>query len=400
MKPMLPILFLVLNHFISPTTHAQDFNVYTRSAPGKGLIFTEKKLPNLLSDTTFSGVHFKIVEGTTHQAVSFDSDISTVAATVYYHLEEALAFAEADAENFPALKANLAELNFPITIRVGMENEYSSAAHWSTVKTTYNTSYTIPAGSHPELGSWGDEIWFFKSKKEKIPSATSQVLGIIASPQYRDSIFQQLSFTEMVKIGQKIAYAQDIYWPAHLLNITTSLVLTEGLLPAISAFSKLFSSHRMCETAMIPEAIVHEFGHLLFKKNLSLFAPSAIVEGYPNYFASRVADSPLLGQRLGKFSKNFAKKNGRSKMFYQLSQETGLAAATGNLTFSLLYQIEQKLGEEIGPQVIYGALKYLDRSSEISPDLTQALNTSVSENSPVPLRDSLLIREVLSAHGL
>jgi len=169
---MLPILFLVSSILSSPSVQAQEFAIYERSAPGKGLVQNLKNLPHLNSETAFSGEHFKIVEGTSDKAVPFESDISIVAATVYYHLEKALAFAEEDAAKFPLLQNNIDHLQFPITIRVAMEDEYSSATHWSRVKKTYNTSYTIPAGSHPELGAWGDEIWFFKSKKEKIPSST------------------------------------------------------------------------------------------------------------------------------------------------------------------------------------------------------------------------------------
>ncbi|MBL7717104.1 MAG: hypothetical protein JNL01_16695 [Bdellovibrionales bacterium] len=383
---------------------AQTFTVPVRNEKGR---LTEEKieLTDLTSSVAFEGTHFKILEKDTDRVVRFDGDPNLVrhAATVYYHLEKARATFDDLSQKIPALQALATQIAYPVTIRIEMDLPYSDVSHFvRDGSKQYNNSLTIPASDMmkaTDVPAWGNEIWFYASKKEKIPSFTQQLTAVLNQGHFKKAILQQLLYPEIVKIGATLSYGIKPVWSNHLVSLGTSILISEVVIPFLAVLAKPFSATQYIDTAMIPEVVYHEFAHLVFEGQLGLFRPTSIVEGYPNYFAYQVSGLTRLAQKTKKAAKGYLPKNAKSKAKFSFDQDRSLMAATGSFVFSLLYQLQESFGEE-GNQIIYGALAYLDRSSEIQLDFERAIIQSIQDNSQKPMVQILKAHEVFQTRGL
>ena len=386
---------------------AARMSVQVRDAKGN-LVPTDMDIPFLHPGRIFEGQHFRIVKGTSDTPISFDDPDSSVvahAANAYYHLEVARKYLEETVKTNPELAELSLNITYPITIRVGMNVPFSETTHFVTNGTELaNTSLTVPASNDEDRADgvkpWGNEIWFFDSVRHAVPSAALQVSRVLDQGQFKSLLFQQLSYSDVLKLGQELDQGIRPFWPAHLVGLATSLVVTEVFIPFLKFSTGFIKGHASVDTAMIPEVVYHEFGHLVFGSRLGFQKPTALVEGYPNYFAYRVSNRVVLADRAKEFMKGYVPKNGRSNEAYGLDTEYSFQAATGSFLYSVLYQLSQVFEEE-ADSILYGAvLEGLDRSSDIRYDFQSALSVSIAHRSKHPAGQKSHAIEILTAKGL
>lgn len=397
-------LVLISAQTVSAPAQADGFTVAVRNK--KGALKKESvELPELVRADAFEGRYFRIVERDSDQPILFSASPELVyrAATVYYQLEKARQASEELSRKIPALAKLSTQIVYPVSIRIEMDLPYSDVSHFvRDGSVQYNNSLTIPASGFmraTDVPAWGNEIWFYKSKKEKIPSFAQQLTAVMNQGTFKHALLQQLTFPEITKIGVALSYGVQPQWTNHLVSLGTSLILSEVLMPFLAVLAKPFHSTQYIDTALIPEVIHHEFAHLMFENQLGLFRPTAIVEGYPNYFAYQVSGITELAKKTGKAAKGYLPKKAKSKAKFSFDQDRSLMAATGSFVFSLLYQLDEAFGEE-GKQIVYGALESLDRSSAIQLDFERAIFKSINDSSSKPMLQMLKAHAVFQERGL
>jgi hypothetical protein len=391
-----------------PSTWAQTFVVVDRDEKGD-LIQRGVELPNLAGREAFIGRNFIIVKGGEKTPIGFtegaDEGLNLRAATAYYHLEKAKAYLDAKAATTPQLAPLRSAVRYPIVVRIEMTLPYSSASHWVTDGSeSFNNSLAIAASDSnrgKEIAPWGQELWFYKQKKITRSGSTNQVFTVLNQRSFKNMMLQQMTYPEMVSIGQKLSFGETPFWPAHIASVGTSLLVSEALMPFLQLVTRPFKTPFSIDTGMIPEVIYHEFSHLVFSERLGLFQPRSVVEGYPNFFAYQASGVRDLNARAKKFVKGVASKRAKSKEGYSMMvDQAGLYAATGSFMYSLLYRLEQAFGPEEADAILYGATEFLDRSSDVRMDFTRAVLMSIQRHSKNPITQALRAQNVFQEKGL
>ena len=168
-------LFVTGNSFAAGPIETCDAEFEVVKRVKKSYKLEVEKLKDLNCTSTFEGKHFKIVEGTSDKAISFNasSDLVLKAANTYFYLTQA--------RNFwlDSIQADYVKTLPQLTIRVNMGHSYSKVRHFDTSSQAIqtNNAWTVPAGQTPSFvpahkqKQWGQEVWF--SPKEVINTKAS-----------------------------------------------------------------------------------------------------------------------------------------------------------------------------------------------------------------------------------
>ena len=102
----------------------------------------------MFCENKFEGKFFKIVQGTSNDAISFDIDDAQLikkAANVYYHLSIARDYWVND------IKSDFVKTIPQIIVRLNITNSFSDVRHFKheELEKNYNNAWTIPNGKEP-----------------------------------------------------------------------------------------------------------------------------------------------------------------------------------------------------------------------------------------------------------
>jgi hypothetical protein len=392
---------LVYSSFVSAETTIcpKDFNILIRDSK-EGYSFVSKKLDDLYCGNKFEGKYFKIVQGTSDEAIEFDNQdpkLIKKAANVYFHLTQARNYWTNE------IKSAYVETLPQIIIRLDITNSFSSVRHFKNaeLEKNNNNAWSIPNGQEPGFlhnpKSWEKEIWFSPMKKIETRSLLTsegnnpvhQSLILIKDPL--------IDFNEnsLIYTGLSLTVAPPVNQSYLLQTAVTNLgmlAILYGSVEVTKYMDKLFvEKYYYIETAMIPEIIYHEYAHIAMSDHLKTVHSVPVIEGMADYFASRVAKREKMYEKMDDFSTNRF-KDINNKSLYSPYLE-GAWNATSDFSLSLLWKGKKEFdiinskrilkGQPMVAdfdQLVFRAHFELDETSNIETGLTKALVNSCKEN--------------------
>ena len=356
----------------------RTFPIMERTNNGKRIHETKAELADLTSDTAFEGKYFQIVLGSAGSAVPFDSDPALVlrAASVYHHLTIARAF-------YKKLPMDTAHLDKQTTVRIDQELPFSPTIHFVTNgQKVNNGALTIPGSDdmRDEKSTptpWNNEIWFFKAKTVSRKSPLAAVGQQLGSTEFKMQMMGQLLYQDATSLGSSLV--NGTFNPTYCaISMSMSIGLSELIPDTIMLLGKVLKQRYYLDTAMIPEIVYHEYGHIALGSTLGFKRPTPIIEGYPNYFASKISGLADLAGHAHKYNHGDMPKRGFTKMTYSFDQEETAVAAHGSFTFSVLMELDKAFGEE-GEKILIQAIKYLNESSDLRSDFESAVTRAIDD---------------------
>ncbi|MCT4642304.1 MAG: hypothetical protein N4A33_08410 [Bacteriovoracaceae bacterium] len=336
----------------------------------------EKPVPQ--EHQTFDGKYFKIVHDLSDEAISFNDSEELVfkAATAYYHLSVARKFFKEEVTK----NLTLSHLDKKIVIRIDQTKAYSPTNHWKEVD-EFNGASNIGPSNLLSTKTWGPEIWFHKAKMVKRKSALSAAANFVDSRDFKNALLGQMLLQDLISFSNDWLIQGSNFGrydiAGHLMSMVFSVGIVELLPKGIKLLGKIKQRYYL-DTVLIPEIIYHEYAHQALAPYLEHRKVTAITEGYPNYFASKISGLNKLGARALKHNIGDRAKSKINKIMYHLDMEFSKSAAFGSFFFGLLNDIEKKLGSQ-GTKVIVNAIKYLDSRSNIRHDFYDALFKSIDD---------------------
>jgi hypothetical protein len=400
MKIIIIFLLIILNTF--GTAFGREFEAVVRNRFHRASV-EPVFLQDLISDKSFDGKFFKIVQGKGDNAVSFDADKELVlkAATTYHHLTIARNYFVNQVQS--KFVSSLPKM----VIRIDHKNQFSELGHFShdNLSPQYNNALTIPGGkglASRGVVPWETEIWFRPSKKVHISELNTNNLG---SLQIKSVLREFRNQTHMQTFQRFLAQSVNIFLNGGRLSVDQvvrtagSSVLMEFGYQFIDPISKVTSRKwYMLETALVPEIIYHEYAHAALSDHLVLSHSSAIIEGMADFFAGQIAKSPKLAKHIKKYN-TFNGKNAKKKQDYMIQFEMGEYANT-DFVFGLLWELKSIIGQEKGEAFMYELRKSLTTNSSIRGELVEGIITTCEKVCTSPFIDKLNILKALNLRGI
>lgn len=403
------ILLAVCVGITSATSFAApSFTVLLRKEQSTKVYYQKVQLPDLISEESFEGKHFKIVKGKNTNAISFneeDEGLLLRAATVYYHLSQARDFWVRH------IQSEVAESLPRITIRIEITNQFNELGHFSHDNKTpqYNNALSVPAGQTPEWvpadrqSQWGKEIWFRPQKKILTrdlgpmgPNPLTRSLQALEDPllnytenQFERSLLEHLFYP---------AYADRPLHQSVFRYAGTFAVMKIIIYGSKFADSLFVDKYFYLDTAMVPEVAYHEYAHLVLSDYLEMSHSTPVNEGIADYFAAVQSQTRKVYNKVPGYS-NAAAKDVNSKTTYSHWLESNRNSSS-DFTLSVLWDVRETLGPEQGDRVVYTARKYLTTSSStISDGLLRAILKACDEKCSSPRRDKYRLFQTFRRKG-
>ncbi len=386
-------LFFSLALLFSGSVIAQEVTCEAMVRDSKHNLVREKvALEDLTSANAFSGRYFKIVSAKDDAPVKFNQgDLSFRACTTYYHLTKARKYF---VENFNDRHVRaLREL----TIRIEMPYSFIDSSHFMSEDfKSYNNSLTIPPSGRNKLAEikpWNYEIWFAPKKKMKRKSAMQQAAKLLQSQDaqlnLRVGVLSGVGSNIATQIAQGLTLTSlegQMYVESLFVSLA-AVTITPWLLEKASA---IFKPSFYLDTALIPEVIYHEFGHIAFAKHLRPTHHSPIIEGYANYFAADIGNTDTILKKTRGLSKGLDKLNPNKTIMYDTWMEERQYAQYG-FTFGLLWDIRKALGAEDSRKLLYKAHEKLNASSNVRTDLLTVLEETARNMFPASEHQRIIL---------
>ncbi len=397
-------LFFSLFLILSANAFAQEVSCEAMVRDkDQNLIRQNVQLEDLTSPDSFSGRYFKIVSAKDDKPLKFNQgDLSFRACTVYYHLTIARKYF---VENFSDRHVRgLKEL----VIRIEMPYSFIDSSHFmGDDYKTYNNSLTIPPSGRnklTEVEPWNYEIWFAPKKKIKRKGAIQQAAKLLqgqdAQHNLRVGVLAGVGANIATQVAQGLTLT-SLEGKMYVESLLVSLVAVTITPWIIEKFSLVFKPTIYLDTALIPEVIYHEFGHIAFAKYLRPTHHSPIIEGYANYFAADIGNTDTILKKTRGLSKGLDKLNPNKKIIYDTWMEEQKYAQYG-FTFGLLWDIRKALGPDMARELLYKAQTKLNSSSNVRQDLLTVLENTVREAFPASEHQKIILTlaNVWQARGL
>lgn len=359
----------------------------------KDFDFKARELPNLYCTKKFEGKHFKIVEGTSDDAITFNADPEVIrrAANVYYHLNIARGF-WANSIN-SAYVQNMDQM----TVRINITNSYSRTRQFKNAaqEENYNNAWSTPEGQTPRFIKdkkvWGKEIWFSPKKivesrkevKTEGKNPVHQSIELVKEPLWGTTqnslIYQGLALTQSAEAFNTDFMSSAITNVGLLAVMYTASEVTKGM-------DKLFvNKYYYVDTAMVPEIIYHEFAHIALSDTMKTVHSVPVIEGMADYFAARIqTDDNTLYSHIKGYSSNRTKKLKNKKLYHPFLEQGWNAESdfvlsllwNARLNFSFANEERVRKGQREMvdfDQLVFQAHFNLNEESDIMNDLTSSL---------------------------
>ena len=403
-------LILSFVFIVSASAFAQSLD---RSV--EALVRTEKNRPvvdeviltDLVSADSFDGLHFKIVQGKSDEAIRFDQseELTFRAATAYYHLTKARDYF------VKKVKSDYAASIPKMIIRIDHKNQFSELGHFAhdNMDPQFNNALTIPAGkglTSRGVKPWGMEIWFRPMKKIhlrdlQVNDLANQEFQVLMK-QFRNQIHMQ-SLQRFMSQGV-MALTRDNpgmnpFSVESLVRTVGSSVIMEAGYQFLDPISKVFSRKwYWLDTALVPEIIYHEYAHVALSDHLVLSHSTAIIEGMADFFAGQIANSPKLATHIKKYN-TYNGKNAKKKKEYMIQFESADYANT-DFVFGMLWELKKIVGEDKGEAFMFELRKKVTTNSSIRVGLIEGILETCEEMCAVPFVDKIRILKALNLKGL
>lgn len=377
----------------------KEFEVLVRDNK-EGYSFVTKKLDELYCGNKFEGKYFKIVKGTSEDAIEFSNEDKVLlrkAANVYYHLTKARDYWVND------IKSDFVSKIPQVIVRLDITNAFSDVRHFKheELEKNYNNAWTIPEGQEPSFlknpKKWGKEIWFSPVKQIK----TRDLIESDGSNPIHESLVLikdpliEFSKNNLIYTGLNMLVAPAINQSYLLDNAVTNLgilAILYGSIEVTKHMDKFFvEKYYYIDTAMIPEIVYHEYAHIAMSDHLKTVHSVPVIEGMADYFASRIAKREKMYEKMDDFSTNRF-KDINNKSLYSPYLE-GAWNATSDFTLSLLWKGKKEFDvinnnriKKNQPiiadydKLVFRAHFELDENSDIANGLTRALVNSCKES--------------------
>lgn len=387
---------------------APTFEVLLRQEKSQRVYYTQVEMPDLESTTSFDGKYFKIVNGKGKEAISFDEkdeELLLKAATVYYHLNQARDFWVRHVQSENAARMD------KMVVRLEIKNQFDDLGHYANDNRTpqFNNALSIPEGETPswvpahKQDKWGKEIWFrpMKSILTKDlgpmgPNPLTQGLMALERPllDYTQNQFSQ-------RLMEQFFYPAYVARPLHedLIRYAGTIALMKVIIYGSKFADNLFiDKYYYLDTAMVPEIAYHEYAHVVLSDHLEMSHSTPVNEGMADYFAAVQSQTRKVYGKVPGYS-NAASKDTQQKRPYSHWDESN-RNATADFTLSVLWDVRETLGAEVGDRVVYQARSYLKTStSTLSDSLLRAILRACDEKCEAPRRDKYKLYETFRKKG-
>jgi hypothetical protein len=403
--------YLMLGLLISASSYSEvgpAFNVLLRQDGSSRTYYALKEMPDLESSNSFDGKYFKIVNAKGTEAVSFqeaDQVVLLKAANVYYHLSQA--------RNFWVTQMNseVAASLPKTTIRLDIVNQFDDLGHFANNNRApqFNNALSIPEGETPswvpaeKKDKWGKEIWFRPLKS--IPTAELGPMGPNPLTVSLMALERPLINYTANQFNQRLM--EEFFYPTYATRSLKQDVVryagTYAVMKAIIYGSKMADSlfidkFYYLDTAMIPEIVYHEYAHIVLSDSLEMSHSTPVNEGMADYFAAVLAQKRKIYDKVSGYS-NSAPKDTQEKKKYSHWDESN-RNATADFTLSVLWDVRETLGAEVGDKVVYEARRFLKtQSSTISDGLLRAILKACDIKCEMPRRDKYKLYNTFAKKG-
>lgn len=359
-----------------------------RESPRKKLKVKEVERPEL--NDCFEFKNIKVVYGEESSPICFSKNYSKEvlekASNVYFYADFGFSyfnslFRAAMVTNPSAIPLLENIENTQFVFRIDQSHYFDPHTHFSneSVDSRYEIqTLTIPPSSRESL-SWGPETWFFPGRNQKKENVVHRVFHLFNSQSTRSGLRNSLLFQDAVSVSRSIQ-AQEFnqMWDLHVESILLSLGLSELLPRVLDWATKPFKQTYFCESAFIPEAIVHEIGHLVLMPIFGAKTPTQLNEGFPNYFAAKAMGLKKIGAKTGSASRGYVARDGTTRRPLDLKELFSPSSAFGSFTFSLLMELDQNLPSGMAERILLRSLTEsgLNGSSQLT-DLDSAVRLAI-----------------------
>lgn len=408
MKNKLAFTLACLFSGVAFAENGPSFTVLMRNTGSNRTYYTKAEMPDLESNSSFDGKYFKIVKRKNSEAVSFDEKDEKIllrAANVYYHLNKARQYWVNN------IKSEVAASLPKITVRLDIFNQFDELGHFANDNRSpqFNNALSIPSGETPSWvpaerqDKWGKEIWFRPMKsiptKDLGPMGPNPLTTSLMAMERPLINYAQNSFNQTVI--EHVFYPTYVARPLHedVIRLVGTIALTKVFIQASKYADPLFvEKYYYLETAMIPEIAYHEYSHIVLSDKLKMSHSTPVNEGMADYFAAVMTNKRKIYAKVRGFS-NSAPKDSQNKRPYSHWDESN-RAATADFTLSVLWDVRETLGDEIGDRVVYGSRAFLKtETATISDHLLRAILKSCDLNCESPRKDKLRLYETFSKKG-
>lgn len=385
-----------------------SFKVLLRQERSNKTYYAMKELPDLESNNSFDGKYFKVVVGKAKDAVSFeekDKQLVTKAATAYYHLNAAREFW------ISKMESDVAAQLPKITVRLEMKNQFDELGHFANDNRSpqFNNAVSVPEGETPEWvpadkqDKWGKEIWFRPMKS--IPTKELGPLGpnplTVSLLALERPLIDYTAGQFNMRIMEQFFYPSYVSRPFHedLIRYAGTYALMKVVIWGSRQADPLFvDKYFYLDTAMVPEIAYHEYAHIILSDNLEMSHSTPVNEGMADYFAAVQSKHRKIYGKVSGHS-NARPKDTQEKRKYSHWDESN-RNATADFALSVLWDVRETLGEEIGDKVVYEARKHLKtETSTLSDGLLRAILNACEAKCESPRRDKLKLYEVFAFKG-
>lgn len=384
------------------------FKILMRQESSNKVYYTEAEMPDLESNNSFDGKYFKIVKGKSKEAVSFteaDSELLLKAANTYYHLNKAREFWVGTLQSEVA--ANMPK----VTVRIEISNQYDDLGHFANDNKTpqFNNALSVPEGETPswvpadKQDKWSKEIWFRPMKKILVselgpmgPNPLTQSLMALEKPLLNYTVNQ---FNQ--RLMEQFFYPAYVARPLHedVIRYVGTMAIMRVLIYGSKHSDRLFiDKWYYLDTAMLPEIAYHEYAHLVLSDRLEMSHSTPMNEGMADYFAAVQSGKRKVYGKVPGYS-NANPKDTQEKRTYTHWDESN-RNATADFTLSVLWDVRETLGDEIGDKVVYQARNYLQTgSSTISDGLLRAILRACEDKCAEPRNDKYKLFQTFARKG-
>jgi hypothetical protein len=406
------ILFLLVlaSAFMEvPLAQGREAQVLIRRPNSHATIRGSVWLEDLTQAEQLEGRYFKIVKGKDDQAVSFgdqDQELVFKAATVYHHLTLARKYWA------QKLKSQRLKAIPQIVVRLELTNQFDELGHFAHDNRSpqFNNALAIPAGTSPSWlpverqRSWEEEIWFRPKKYIE----TKTIMADMGPNPLTQALQTLEGGIEGYAQGRlQWAVMQRLFYPAasvgplwhELIRFAGTYALGRGAIQASTQMDALFlEKWYYLDAAMVPEVVFHEYTHIVLSDHLALSHTTPVVEGMADYFAAAISGQRKIYGHVSGHS-NSKPKDTQAKRNYRHWDELNLNA-TADFVLSVLWDVRELLGDEVGDRVVYGARKYLTTSSAtINDHLLRAILQACEDECLSPRRDKLRLYRSFADRG-
>lgn len=394
MKKFLTIIFFSLLTLNAFALESKEVEVWVRNSKGK-LLKEKKIITGLLSKDLAETENFKVVVGRSSEAAPLDeSEVGKKASNVLFHLEFARSY----------FKNHLKSISLPekTIVRIEIKDTFLSEFHFAHEKfsTQSNNAETIPPSDrmrYAGVPSWGNEIWFRPPAVIKTKSDLERMGQLMDNPAYKGPVRESYIERSATTLASGAASGTTAYAEYELGYLLGMLSFVEVFPKFLKLTGKTYKKKMLLDTAMIPEIIYHEYGHVALYDYLSFDEKTPVVEGLANYFAAKMINYHKLGFDLKKFGKGYGGYTGKSPKNYDYSNETK-SHSHSSFLLSLFWSLDKEF--EDFEHILFETRKYLTKDSDIKYDLVHALTEVISEKTNNDRAERLKLLRVFGSHGL